>query len=413
VDGISGSLTLATVHFAPGAMSAGRTVSTPPNKDASKPVLTIDALGVLHWSYANVGDYDQNREVNAADLTPIAVHFHQTTGTGTPFDYTTANSVVDGDSNGEINIADITPIAAAFHNTVASYAVYRSQDAGDYPANNTEAPKLAPLASVPYEQGQGTPTQERLTYSYDASADGGIDPLNIFWVRPVDGQGNNGSPSNQVNPLAPGNVPPVITTFTSDTDPIQSGGTANLSVTATDADGDPLTYTYTASVGTVDQTGTATTVFHAPTVATATNVTLTVKVNDGHNPDVVKTLSVLVNPEPVSEVHITFTPAAEGGTGTSADVYGVKGDSDYTFTAKDQNGTDITAQTTFEYVNVDSNPPDYIQGAWTGSVFHTNVLGNGTYKIVGKYHNGQPDEIDSNPDLAGEEMYFTTIFILP
>lgn len=412
VAGFSGELTLATVHFAPGAALGVRSASNVPTKDGSKPVLAIDAAGVLSWSYANIGDYDQNREVNAADLTPIAVKFHQTTGTGDPFDYATATSVIDGDSNGEINIADITPIAANFHNLVNTYAVYRSQDPADYPTTNGEAPKLAPIDSVPFEDGAGTPTQVRLTFTFDASAVGGDDPANIFWVRPVDLDGNNGSPSNQVNPLAPANVAPVISDFVSDTDPVASGADANLTVTASDADGDTLAYSYATTLGTVDATGTSTTVFHAPTVAVPTDVTITVTVDDGQGHTPTKTLTVTVNPEPVSEVHISFTPVAEGGTGSQADAYGLLGDSNYTFTATDQNGTDITSQVTFDYIN-EPAAGGFPQGIFAGNVFTTNTIGNGTFSIVGTYHQGQPDEVASNPDLAGEEMYFTIVFTLP
>jgi hypothetical protein len=410
--GITGELTLATVHFAPGAALIARGTSDAPDRDGSKAVLSIDAAGILSWRYASIGDYDQNREVNVADLSPIAREIGEATGGG-KFDYTTAVSVVDGDENGEVNIADISSIAGNLGNTVASYAVYRSQSTGDYPASNTEAPKLAAVGTVLFDDAVGVTTQDRLSFTFDASALGGTDPANIFWVRPVDSQGNNGSPSNQVSPSTPANVAPEITAFTTDaTLPIASGSTADLTATASDADGDTLTYSYSATLGTVDDTGTNTTVFHAPTVATQTNVTVTVTVDDGQGHAPTKDLIISVAPVPVTAVHIEFTPAAEGGDGTLLDAYGLLGDTNYTFTAKDQGGTDITSQVTFDYANDDGGNP-FPQGIFAGNVFTTNTLGNGTFVVTGTYHKGQPDEVVSDPDLTGEEMHFTIVFILP
>jgi hypothetical protein len=280
----------------------------------------------------------------------------------------------------------------------------------DYPDTNTEAPAIAPIATVPYEDGTGVPTQVRLTYTYDASAEGGLDPLNFFWVRPVDGAGANGSPSNTVNPTAPANVAPQITGIVAAPNPVMTGADAAITVTATDADGDPLTYSYSVDQGTVDASTTETTIFHAPAVGVQTTVTLTISVDDGQGHVVQDTLNITVNPEPVSEVHIAFTPAAEGGSGANGDPFGLLGDSDYTFTATDQNGNDITSETTFAFQNVGGGP--FPQGIWAGNVFTTNTIGFGDFTVTGTYHQGLPDEVVSNPDLAGEEMYFTIVFVM-
>ena len=410
-EGISGELTVATVHFAPGAATPSRGISDVPDRDGSKAVLSIDGAGLLSWKYASIGDYDQNREVNVADLSPIAREIGEATGGG-KFDYSLAVSVVDGDENGEVNIADISSIAGNIGNTVAEYAVYRSQSTADYPASNTEAPKLAAIASVPFDNGVGVATQVRLSFTFDASAVGGDDPANIFWVRPVDNEGNNGSPSNQVSPAAAGNVAPVISAFTTDTNPVATGGTANLTATASDADGDTLTYSYNTTAGTVDQTGTNTTVFHAPTVAVPTDVTVTVTVDDGQGHAPTRNVTITVNPDAVTEVHIEFSPVAEGGSGTNADAFGLAGDSDYTFTATDQAGNDITGQTTFEWVNDPDGDP-WIQGDFTGSVFTTSPVGFGNFHVIGTYHKGLPDEVVSDPDLVTEERHFTIVLVLP
>jgi hypothetical protein len=62
---------------------------------------------VLTFSYRCFGDYDQNSEVNIADITPIAMYYLETyLSSSWP-----AAQVADGDVNGEVNQADITPIA--------------------------------------------------------------------------------------------------------------------------------------------------------------------------------------------------------------------------------------------------------------------------------------------------------------
>ena len=406
--GVSGALTLATVHFVPGAATSLRAVSTPPSRPASASVLTITA-GVLDWHFYSQGDYDQNGEVNIADLTPIAIHFHETG----PFDPNSIQAVVDGDSNGEINIADLTPMAPNFLAQVAGYAVYRSQSLSDYPSAPDEAPKVSPLVTIPLTSATGDKTLVRLEFSYDASAQGGNDPANIFWVRPYDLANAAGTPSNHADGTAPGNLPPVISGFNADTNPVISAGTSNLTVTASDPDGDPLTYTYTTTDGTVDDTGLPATVFHAPAVLVSKDVTVTVTVDDGQGGTDSQDVTITVNPKTVTEVHITFGPTAQGGTGTAGDAYGFSGDTDYTFTATDQDGDDITAQTTFSYSNDPPGLGQFPQGAWTTNVLHTNVVGNGTFSVVGAYHQGQPDEIDSNPDLAGEDMHAAIVFLLP
>ena len=59
----------------------------------------------LKWGYYSNGDYDQNSEVNVADLTPLAIHFMES---ALPFKFqpNTIQAVIDGDDNGEINLAD-------------------------------------------------------------------------------------------------------------------------------------------------------------------------------------------------------------------------------------------------------------------------------------------------------------------
>jgi hypothetical protein len=110
----------------------------------------------------------------------------------------------------------------------------------------------------------------------------------------------------------------------------------------------------------------------------------------------------------VSEVHIYFTPAAEDGSGEPETPFELVSNSEYPFTAEDQSGADITDQVTFyiqdEYGG-ESSDPSYFDG----NVLHTRTFGFGTYRVIAIYHENQSDEVQSNPDLPGEERYFVVI----
>ncbi|MCH7472045.1 hypothetical protein IIA79_03730 [bacterium] len=117
---------LLSARFAGGdARATSKVVSTPPAGAAnavSDLALADDSAGGyrLEWSYVNVGDYDQNGEVNIADLTPIGQHFGATSADA---GWETAQ-LADGDANNEVNIADVTPIGQNFLTQVVGYRVY-------------------------------------------------------------------------------------------------------------------------------------------------------------------------------------------------------------------------------------------------------------------------------------------------
>lgn len=109
----------------------------------------------LSWTERCLGDYDQNGEVNAADLTPLGLHFaapvsylsvDETGGIewwpqGDPDDDGAAEQPappaagsgaenwrwarIDGDFNGSLAIGDITPIAAHWRERLDGYRIYR------------------------------------------------------------------------------------------------------------------------------------------------------------------------------------------------------------------------------------------------------------------------------------------------
>ena len=186
-----------------GASGLDRVTSTPPAGDPNRitdAYLTRETSGnyTLSWSFINLGDYDQNGEVNISDLTPLGLNF----GLTGLFAYNTALSVVDGDGNGEINIADVTPIGQHFRYTVVHYAVYASADQADYPAT-ADAPNGAGarlLGTVAFSSATGSPATDRLRFTFTIS-----DPVDgeYYWVRPSDGT-TEGAPSALLNPTGRG-----------------------------------------------------------------------------------------------------------------------------------------------------------------------------------------------------------------
>jgi PKD repeat protein len=172
----------------------------------AKLTLSDDTLE-LAWGYACQGDYDQNSEVNIADLAPLGSNFGASSGGG-PFPAGSLLSMVDGDANGEINISDISPIGTNFGRRVGSYNVYRSLSFSDVPSTNggPNGPGAELLGSVPYASAVGNRAQEQLQFSF--TLDNAV-PGWFYFVRPADGT-SEGTPSNVVSFGAKdGNLDPV------------------------------------------------------------------------------------------------------------------------------------------------------------------------------------------------------------
>ncbi|MBN1966461.1 MAG: hypothetical protein JW910_17555 [Anaerolineae bacterium] len=126
---LSGGLELARVKFNHGAHAAQRTVSVAPAAPVSDLRFLLASPETLRWTFTNPGDFDQNSEVGAADITPIA-QYYLATSTGTDWPYA---QVADGDSNGEVNSADMVIIAQNYLNTLTGYAVQTSaEESGTY-----------------------------------------------------------------------------------------------------------------------------------------------------------------------------------------------------------------------------------------------------------------------------------------
>jgi hypothetical protein len=185
-------------------LDSGKTALRAPGSSLSQARLTLDDVNhTLSWLYTNQGDYDQNSEVNAGDLVPLAKNFLKTSGGG-PFAEGLLERVVDGDNNGEINAADITPIAQNLGRSLLSYNVYTSSDAADLPASNTapNGPGAQLLGTLGQADGVGDSHLVRLSYAFPSGA---IGATSLFWVRPNDaagGAGEDGTPSSSAGPGA-------------------------------------------------------------------------------------------------------------------------------------------------------------------------------------------------------------------
>jgi hypothetical protein len=240
--GFSGDAVLAEVRFARRPNTETRIASAAPLLKGSKTRVDYNLkANVLVWKYANQGDYDQNGEVNIADLTPLAVRFGDKSG-GTPaFPDGTIEFIVDGDGNGEIGIADITPIGQNFGRIVLGYRLHRSADPGtDYPAGNADPGTTAWFKTILLADATGAPTLERLTFSFTVGA---VTPGEWFWVRPGHGT-SEGTPSNMVEVEAVGDGTP-IAALTADV----TSGPAPLDVSfdasgSSDADGTIANYSW-------------------------------------------------------------------------------------------------------------------------------------------------------------------------
>ena len=155
--------------------------------------------GALVWDYQSAGDYDQNGEVNSADLIPLA----KLLGTSGPFDSASLESVVDGDGNGVINIADVTAIAQAFGRQLCAYSVLASPGLADYPNGNpADGTATQSLGSVAVQVGSGP---GRLQFLFPAELQQGWH----YWVRAMysDGSRTVSSPFTDASWRMPGGGP--------------------------------------------------------------------------------------------------------------------------------------------------------------------------------------------------------------
>jgi LmbE family N-acetylglucosaminyl deacetylase len=143
----------------------------------------------------------------------------------------------------------------------------------------------------------------------------------IFQVTVVvsDGRGGSATGSVTITVVPPNGAPVLIAGPTASPGTIVSNQTSNLSVTANDPEGDPLTYAWTATNGSVAGSG-ATAVYTPSLVSVPTAVEVSVVVSDSIGGSATGTVMITVNPRPNSAPVLTSGPAASPATITSDDL---------------------------------------------------------------------------------------------
>jgi outer membrane protein assembly factor BamB len=146
---------------------------------------TIDgSSATLNWSYRSVGDYDQNSEVNIADLTAIGINFGKSSASP---DWNRAR-LADGDENGLITISDVTPIGNNYGNRTSGYSIRRSSQSN--PDSYQE------IAFVEFMNGSVSPELPWRTYSTELT---GLIEGDSLLVVPLDSSdGTSGTASADV-----------------------------------------------------------------------------------------------------------------------------------------------------------------------------------------------------------------------
>ena len=137
-------------------------------------------------------------------------------------------------------------------------------------------------------------------------------------------------------PSAPSNAPPQITAGPTATPAtINDLQTSTLSVSATDADGDPLTYSWIASGGSISGAG-ATVTFTPPRVTSSTSFRIDVQIADGRGSSTTGFVIVNVTPQPNTSPQISAGPTATPAT------ISVGQTSSLSVSATDANGDPLT-----------------------------------------------------------------------
>ena len=120
----------------------------------------------------------------------------------------------------------------------------------------------------------------------------------------------------------PGNTPPVISAGpTATPSSITDAQTSSVGVTASDADGDTLGYSWSATGGSVSGTG-ATATYTPPRVTSTTVYRVSVTVSDGKGGSASGFVDVTVNPRPLVLTSLSPSSATSGGTAFTLTVNG-------------------------------------------------------------------------------------------
>ncbi|MEZ5338738.1 MAG: hypothetical protein R3F46_10795 [bacterium] len=246
VEPVDGSGLLATVYFSTRPFSAERGVSqsaSGANNAVDLSISPVDSTSVeLSWTEKNVGDYDNNSEVNVGDITPLGIHLGKS---ASDFPSQAEFDVVDGDGNGLISLADITPIGQYYGNAISGYSVFMVQGGSESSATPGE---ITADRDDFWSPGQKTRPQ----YVKTVNVSGGVNGVN-FLVKPMDSSMNEGVPSNEVGSTVVPGAPNAPTNASGLSDETTGNLTVKVSWTKSDS-ADVVAYEVQSKLSSEDET---------------------------------------------------------------------------------------------------------------------------------------------------------------
>jgi hypothetical protein len=196
----------------------------------------------------------------------------------------------------------ITAIAAATVLFLTSSCTTSTNNEPIIASLEPEAEQVVPLGSVQVVCTASDPDGDELSYDWWASA-GEIDGAGdtVTWVAPASEgsysvavevtDGHGGEVTDYVTITVRANNPPTITSLAADAEGTTPSDSLQVTCTASDPDGDELSYGWTATAGTISGTGPVV-IWTAPQEVGTYSVTVVVK--DGYGGEDTRSVSVSV-----------------------------------------------------------------------------------------------------------------------
>jgi PKD repeat protein len=163
----------------------------------------------LEWDYRNIGDYNQDKVVDVADITPLAIHFGHDPGTDG------LDIVLHPSGVGKVGVGDITPLAQHFGTFCTGYSIR---------SDVSETGYFSTVVGQMYmsEATGGTDGWKHFAYTFN--------PDPTLWYRIHSWDEHGGLPGEPCAPLMSGAVipAPVVNSVS----PLAGGAREELTMTA-------------------------------------------------------------------------------------------------------------------------------------------------------------------------------------